>query len=96
MRAACLAQAKVLFEGKLGVYQSSETALRKFCINCGTSTCIPINSAEIPRVFLGTMGVPLKVQHSKSELDSTRTPFVVYTTFSQSVANQPCFLGSGV
>ena len=53
-------------------------------------------SAEIPRVFLGTMGVPLKVQDSKAQLDSTRTPVVVYTTFSQSVANQPCFLGSGV
>ena len=30
------AQADVKFEGTLGVYQSSEKAVRKFCTNCGT------------------------------------------------------------
>lgn len=29
-------QTQVHFEGKLGTYQSSETAVRKFCTECGT------------------------------------------------------------
>ena len=29
-------QAQVRFEGKLGTYQSSEKAVRKFCTECGT------------------------------------------------------------
>lgn len=29
-------QADVKFEGTLGVYQSSDKAVRKFCTNCGT------------------------------------------------------------
>ncbi len=29
-------QAQVRFEGKLGTYQSSKTAVRKFCTECGT------------------------------------------------------------
>ncbi|DBA89752.1 TPA: hypothetical protein ACH3X2_004629 [Trebouxia sp. C0005] len=29
-------QTQVRFEGKLGVYQSSEKAMRKFCTECGT------------------------------------------------------------
>ena len=35
-RALHLSQADVKFEGTLGVYQSSEKAVRKFCTNCGT------------------------------------------------------------
>ena len=44
------AQAAVKFEGTLGVYQSSEKAVRKFCTSCGTPLVFQLvgNAKEVP------------------------------------------------